>query len=89
MHEKNHILKVLKKVRNALREQDYISIKRLSDHVIHSASIEQDPDVIATAVIIYSLSKLIEREQYKEQENWPEFYKNYIKNIDSMIKLDL
>jgi len=63
-----------------------VKIKHLSNNVIHSASIEQDPDVIATAIIIYSLSKLIEREHYKEQRNWPRFYKNYIKSLNNMIR---
>jgi len=85
MQEKNHLLKILKKVRSCLENKDYVKIKGLSNHVVHSASIEQDPDVIAIAIIIYSLSKLIEREHYKEQKNWPKFYRNYIKSLDNMI----
>jgi len=86
MEEKEHILKVLKKVKQALKREDYVEIKNLSDKVIHSASINQEPDCIAVAVVIYSLSKLIERESYKKEKNWSSFYKEYIKNIDDAIK---
>lgn len=85
MLERNHILNVLKRVENSLEKRDYIEIKHLSNKVIHKASIDQDPDIIALAVIIYSLSKLIERESYKEEKNWKEFYKSYLKNIKDMI----
>ncbi len=85
MQEKEHILKVLKSVKKALRTKDYIKIKHLSDYVIHSSSIDQDTNIILVAVIIYSLSKLIERESYKSEKNWGDFYKKYIQNLDDLI----
>lgn len=85
MEERRHILNILMKVREALRNRDYIKIKRLSDKVIHHASVHQDPNVISIAVIIYSLSKLIERENYTKERNWPDFYNSYRRNIENMI----
>ena len=85
IEEREHILDILIKVREALGEKDYIRIKGLSNRVIHHASIHQDPDVISITVIIYALSKLIEREVYKTEKNWSGFYNNYRKNIESMI----
>lgn len=85
MEEKEHILNVLKKVRTAFKNEDYIEIKNLSDNVIHGCSVDQDPDCIAVAVVIYSLSKLIERESYKTEKQWPKFFKEYLKNIDDAI----
>jgi hypothetical protein len=41
--------------------------------------------VVSTAVIIYSLSKLIERKSYKEEKNWETFYNGYIKRIQNMV----
>ena len=82
MEEKQHILKLLQNVDKALKEKNYIEIKNLSNQIIHTASIYQDPDSIAIAVVIYSLSKLIERESYKEEKNWTKFYEEYIKNIE-------
>jgi len=85
MEEKEHVLNVLKRVRTALKTSDYVEIKNLSDNVIHGCSIDQDPDCIAVAVVIYSLSKLIERESYKTEKQWPKFFKEYLKNIDDAI----
>jgi len=86
MEEKEHILEVLKETKNSLKNNNYIKIKHLSNEVVHNSSIHQDPDVISIAVILYSLSKLIEREHYKEYANWQDFYKNYLKGIDILIK---
>jgi len=85
MEEKEHVLSVLESVKNALRKKDYIELKNLSDQVVHISSIHQDSNVISVAVIIYSLSKLIERKSYKTEKNWDKFYLNYLKNIDDMI----
>jgi esterase/lipase len=86
MEERGHILKVLKDVQKALRKKDNIEIKTLSNKVIHHASIHQDPDIISIAVIIYALSKLIEREDYKKYKSWPNFYQKYVQGIDNAIK---
>jgi len=86
MEEVLHILEVLRETKRALKEKRYLMIKNLSNEVIHNSSINQDPDVISTAVILYSLSKLIEREHYKEYANWQEFYRNYLKGIDNLIR---
>ncbi len=85
MEERDHILDVLKSVRNALDNENYVEIKNLSNGVIHSASIDQDPDIVSLAVVIYSLSKIIERQDYKEEKNWDVFYKSYVKEIDLLI----
>jgi hypothetical protein len=85
MEERGHILNVLQEVRSSLKDDDYITIKNLSNEVMHSSSIYQDPDVISTAVIIYSLSKIIEREKYQSYRNWPKFYKSYIIRLDKII----
>lgn len=85
MEERGHILNVLKEVKSSLKKQDYVKIKNLSNKVLHSSSINQDPDIISIAVIIYSLSKLIERENYKDYKNWPKFYANYINMLENLI----
>jgi hypothetical protein len=85
MEEKEHVLSVLKQVKKALKEKNYVEIKSLSNKIIHISSIHQEADIISLAVIIYSLSKLIEREDYKNEKNWDKFYQNYIQNIDDMI----
>ncbi len=71
---------------DALQRKDYIKIKNLSNQFVHHSSVHQDADVISVAVIIYSLSKMIEREDYKKEKNWKQFYNDYLRTIKNMIK---
>lgn len=86
MKEKEHVLRILKQAKSAVKREDTIELKGLSNQTVHTASIEQDPDNIAIAVIIYSLSKIIERKKYTHYKEWPNFYKKYINNINNAIK---
>ena len=68
MHDiiKKDILTVLTELVEILKvkeESDVSQIKELSNHVIHNASIFQDEDSISVAILIYALSKIIERKQ--------------------------
>ncbi len=68
MHEiiKKDIIAVLSDLLEILKvkeEIDIVQMKELSNHVIHNASIFQDEDSISVAILIYSLSKIIERKQ--------------------------
>ena len=45
------------------KETDVSEMKSLSNHVIHNASVFQDEDSVSIAILIYSLSKIIERKQ--------------------------
>jgi len=55
------ILEVLKQGIEALQRDDSFRLKELSNHVIHNASIFQDEDSIGIAVLMYALSKVMER----------------------------
>lgn len=68
MHDiiKRDILAVLSELAEILKvkeEGDVVRIKELSNHIIHNASVFQDEDSISVAILIYSLSKIIERRQ--------------------------
>jgi hypothetical protein len=60
---KNDILQVLRKTVEALEksEPDTTELKKLSNNTIHNASIYQDEHSISIAILLYSLSKIIER----------------------------
>ncbi len=58
---KEDILAVLKQVIDALKKEDYSALSELSNHTIHDASIFQEDDPLTLAVLIYSLSKCIQR----------------------------
>jgi hypothetical protein len=42
-------------------EKDVFELEELSNHIIHSATIFQDDDSISTAVLVYSIYKIIKR----------------------------
>jgi len=65
MIEKEHVIKVLENTKIALKKEDVIQLKELSNQTIHSASIDQTSESILLAVIVYSLGKIIERGKYK------------------------
>jgi hypothetical protein len=85
VQEPEHILEVLKEAKEAVKNEDLIRLKSLSNQTIHSASIHQDADCILVAIIIYSLSKIIERTNYREYPSWNSFFKQFMKHIDYAI----
>ncbi len=58
---KEDILKVLADTIDALQAEDHHTISELSNHVIHDASIFQDDDSVSIAIMIYALSKMVQR----------------------------
>jgi hypothetical protein len=85
MQEKENVLRILVETKKAIQENDSAKLKILSDQTIHTASTTQDPDNIAIAVIVYSLSKIVERPSYQEQKGWEKFYASFIANISHSI----
>jgi hypothetical protein len=65
---KKDILNVLSDVVKILKAgdgKDVAELMELSNHTIHNASVFQDEDSVSIAILIYSLSKVIEREEGK------------------------
>jgi len=85
VQEPEHILEVLKEAKEAIKNEDVIKLRDLSNQTIHSASIHQDADCILVAVIIYSLSKIIERTNYREYPSWNRFFDAFIEHINYAI----
>ncbi len=85
MKEIDNVLRIFKEARQAIEKGDALGIKRLSDQTIHTAAISQDGDNVVVAVLIYSLSKIIEREHYREMPGWKEFYGGLLKELDYAI----
>ncbi|MBI2449884.1 hypothetical protein HYV49_06360 [Candidatus Pacearchaeota archaeon] len=90
MKEKEHIIDLLENTKRAIKEKNVRLLKELSNQTIHSASVYQDPDNIAIAVIIYMLSKIIERRHYlhKDIENLIGIYNKCISNSIIALKKD-
>lgn len=58
---KEDLISILNNAVQIIKEGDTVALKKLSNHTIHNASIFQDKDSVSIAVIIYSISKIIER----------------------------
>ena len=86
MQEVNNILKILKGTREAFRKGDAQTLKELSSQTINTASRTQDVDNVTVAVVVYSLSKIIEGENYKKYAGYKTFYKIVIGSLDHAIK---
>ncbi|MBU2634293.1 MAG: hypothetical protein KJ674_03540 [Nanoarchaeota archaeon] len=78
---KKSILDVLKESLDAIKVNDINKLKDLSNRLIHNSSIMQDEDSIIMNVLIYSLSKVFERTNYRQFKDWNLFVKNCIDNM--------
>ena len=77
-----HIAHVLQEAKKALINNDPIKLKELSNHTIHSSCHYQDVGSITIAVLLYALSKLIERSDYKKIRGWDLFTKKFNSFLD-------
>ena len=85
MQEKANILRILEETKEAIKAEDSSKLSELSNQTNNTVSRTQDPHNIAIAVIVYSLSKIIERKEYREYPGWSNFYKTIISAIDNSI----
>lgn len=85
MQEKENILHILEGTKIAIQKGDTMTIKNLSNQTTNTAALTHDPDNIAIAVIVYSISKLLEREDYRKLSGWKEFYNTIFKCLDNTI----
>jgi len=79
--ERLHAIKVLKKVKYALTQDDAFTLKKLSNFTIHSASSYQDDRSILIMTIVYTLSKILERKDNLEIKNWKQYSKEFIREL--------
>lgn len=70
MEDVEHKISVLEGTKQALLEKNATWLRELSNQTIHSASTQQDKGSITTAVLVYALSKLVERRDFVRMKNW-------------------
>lgn len=85
MEEEANILRILEETKIAFENGDAISLKNLSNQIIHTASTKQDSVSIILAVIIYSLGKILSRIDYKKYPDWNVLHKAIHSSIDNSI----
>lgn len=85
MEERQHLIELLTKAKDALEQQDSSKLKELSDQTIHSASVYQHTDFVLVAVITYALSKILERKERLPLKNWQAFVRDISKYLNLSI----
>lgn len=70
---KKNVIDVLKKSLLSVRKRDVSVLKMLSNRLIHIASVNQDEDSVAIAIVLYSLYKIYSRSDYFEMKSWSVF----------------
>ena len=81
--EVQHFIEVLHSTHTAITKDDSLTLKELSNQTVHSASTYQDSGSITIAVLVYTLSKLIERKEHMKIKGWEKF----VRRIDSFLSL--
>jgi hypothetical protein len=84
--ERVHVIDTLKKTKKALLNEDAATLRDLSNQTIHCASVFQDGGSIAFAVIVYALSKLVERKDALNIKNWDTFVRKINSKFDMAIE---
>lgn len=83
MEEVTHVIEVLTRARYALEQENTKELRDLSDRTIHAASVYQHTDYILVATIIYALSKIVERKDKINIQNWNSF----IREVSSLLSI--
>lgn len=81
-----NIAKILKQSYSSIKNYDELKLKDLSNQTIHSATIHQDSANIMIAVLIYSVSKVFQRDSYKKLDGWDNFYNSLLTNWKIMLR---
>lgn len=83
--ERENVIDILRKTKKAMKTKDVVLLKELSSRTIHSASIYKDVDSVMVAVIVYALSKILERKKYTTYKDWPTFFGKVNKAIEKAL----
>jgi hypothetical protein len=85
MQERWNVLRIFQETKAAIAHGDSSEIKNLSNQTNNTVALTNDPDNIAAAVVVYSLSKIMDRTDYNSHPGWKKFYETYLSTIDRII----
>lgn len=80
-----HQAEVLERAKTALLSKDSSTLRELSNETIHSSCSYQNPASLTIAVLVYALSKLIERNDNAKIKDWNIF----VKKLNSLFSLTI
>lgn len=84
--ERKNVLVILRNTRKALKTDDALLLREMSNRTIHSASITKDPTGLVIAVTVYTLSKIISRKDYRQHKGWKAFFSRVSKDVNKAIE---
>ena len=64
------LLLLVQKASRAIKKSDVKVLRFLSEECVRLSSVMQDPSVVTLAVLLYSYSKLFERQYYSKYTSW-------------------
>ncbi|MCD4759702.1 hypothetical protein K8R33_02350 [archaeon] len=82
---KRDIIDVLRKSLKAIRENDLSSLREQSFRTVHNSSIYQDEYSISISVVLYSIFKVLEKNNYKGHKDWGKFKKSLLAELKQAI----
>jgi hypothetical protein len=81
----SNVLRIFQEAKIAIKSDNWMKLKDLSNETLHSAAVHQDTLNIITAVLVYALSKVLQRDSYKRMRGWDIFYKKLLGYLDEVI----
>ena len=84
---REEILNLLEQAKDALERGDIKELDELSNHTLHCTTIYGERDSIMIAVLLYALSKLLEKQREGQTEVSKELTSGMLKNIEASIKM--
>ena len=81
-----HLSKVLEQTQQALKSKNSLQLKDLSNQTVHDSCHYQDEASITLAVLLYTLSKIVERNDFEKIKNWDLFVKKFNAILNLAVK---
>lgn len=85
LKEREHAINLLKKAKLFAKKDQSGKIKDLSNQTVHSASIYQDEVSIFVSIVVYSLSKIMDRGGSYYKEDYQGYLEYYLSLIEKLI----
>jgi gas vesicle protein len=79
------VLNALKEVVTAIKENRFVDLHAISDHVLHAITIYQDIEIVDVAIITYALDKIFAKEKYKKHKKIKQFVKTILYQLQNAI----
>ncbi len=80
----SNIIRILDEAVIAIKKDDIKALKDLSNQTVHDATVYQEEHTISIAVLIYTLSKIFEREfHYAQFKGWKNFLFDCMKSLET------